>query len=468
MCRNINYSILILILPLLLFLGGCAGKTGQPGFASVRQSIADRIGSDLHWHAEPVPDEQAASEVERMLGNPLTADTAAQIALLNNRGIQALYHELEISHADVIQAGLLRNPIFDASVLFPLDGGNTEINLGIRLPLLEAFLVPARKRVGESRFGETETHVIARVMDLAHETRAAFFQAQAAQQHAALMEKRVLAVELAFDFARRLRQAGNITELELHKQRDHYEKARLELRRAESSRFGSRERLNRLMGLWGERIDWEIEGELPGIPAEELENGPDRIDLESRVVEASLDLESARQRIVTAGHELGIQNATALVPKLELGAEAERNEDWVMGPTLSFPIPLFDQGQARRARGRAHLRRAQESYTALAIHVRSHAREAYEQYASARDIVHYYQHVILPLRERIVNETELQYHAMRVGPLEMLLAKEQEIAAGIEYVHAMKDYWIARARIEQMLSGRVPGDFNGMQPHARP
>ena len=38
--------------------------------------------------------------------------SAVQVALLNNRGLQATYAELGIAEADVVQAGRLRNPGF--------------------------------------------------------------------------------------------------------------------------------------------------------------------------------------------------------------------------------------------------------------------------------------------------------------------------------------------------------------------
>jgi outer membrane protein, heavy metal efflux system len=453
----------VLFLAVILILSGCAAaRRENTGFASVQEQVASRIGSDLHWHENLLADEQVAEVIARMLEEPLTADSAAQIALLNNRRIQEFYQELEISRADLIQAGLLRNPVFDSSVLFPLDGGNTEVNLGIRFRLVEVFMIPMRKRVSESRFIEAEKRVASRVMDMAYRTRIAFFQAQADMRRIELLQEKVFAGELAYDFARRLRDAGNITELALHEQRGHYEMTRIALRRAETAGFRSRERLNRLMGLWGDQVHWKIQEPMPEATAGELESEGDLSNLESRVIEASLELDAVRRQILTAGHELGIQNVTALFPRIELGLEAEKNDDWMMGPALSFPIPLFDQGQARLSRSEAHLRRQQEHFTALAVDLRSKAREARERFESSRDIVAYYQKVILPLRTRIVNETHLQYNAMRLGPADLLLAKDQEIQAGLEYVQALEDYWISRTRIVQLLSGGMPRNGDGM------
>ncbi len=450
----------LLALFLAVFAGGCAARMEQPGFESVQETVADRTAMNLHWHDDLIADEQTADAITEMLRQPLTSDTAAQIALLNNRRIQAVYRDLEISQADLIQAGLLSNPLFDASVLFPVNNGNTEINLGIRLQFLEIFMLPLRKRVGQSQFEETKARVSSRVMALAYATRIAFFQAEADNRRLKLQKQSLLTAELSDEFAQRLLDAGNITELQRHEERDRYEMSKLKLRRAETSAFKSRETLNRLMGLWGDEIHWEFDNQSPYPESFEWEDGTAQPDLTSRAIKASLDLEIIRHRIVTIGHRLGVDNITALIPTLELGVEAERNGDWALGPSLAIPIPLFDRGQARLARTRAELRRQQEHYTDLTVQLRSRVRENIEQLHSSGDIARYYRNVVLPLRTRIVNETQLQYHAMRVGPLALLLAKDREFEAEMEYISAVENYRVTRTRLEQLMSGVIPGHAN--------
>ncbi len=153
---------------------------------------------------------------------------------------------------------------------------------------------------------------------------------------------------------------------------------------------------------------------------------------------------------------LGIQNVTALVPELELGLEAERNGHWSLGPGLSLPLPVFNQGQTRLQSHEALLRKQQEEFTALAVEIRSMAREAHAEFESAQDIIFYYQQVMLPLRERISNETMLQYNAMQAGPLDLLSAKDQELKARVETIQALANYWNARTQIEQLLAGIMP------------
>jgi cobalt-zinc-cadmium efflux system outer membrane protein len=146
-----------------------------------------------------------------------------------------------------------------------------------------------------------------------------------------------------------------------------------------------------------------------------------------------------------------------LLPELHSGPKGERNEgSWDVGPTLEFPVPLFDQGQARIGRAVAELRRAQQEYYALAVRIRSTARAVQDRMEGAGDRALYYRDILLPLHERIVNEAQLQYNAMQLGPLQLLNAREQQIETAAAYVEALREYWLARTETEQILVGRLP------------
>jgi cobalt-zinc-cadmium efflux system outer membrane protein len=146
------------------------------------------------------------------------------------------------------------------------------------------------------------------------------------------------------------------------------------------------------------------------------------------------------------------------VPDLDVGVEAERegDETWKVGPTIALPIPLFDQGQARIGRAAAELPRAQQEYYALGVRIRATARAAEDRLAGARDRALYYRDILLPLRERIVNEGQLYYNAMQIGIFQLLRDREQQIETGVAYVEALREYWLARTDLSQIASGRLP------------
>src|SRR5438045_2734755 len=98
---------------------GCATVDPRAGFSDVQATVEARSGKRVVWNPGTDLDAHVAQEVRALLQEPLTADGAVQVALLNNRDLQALYAELGVAQADLVQAGLLKNPVFDGAARFP-------------------------------------------------------------------------------------------------------------------------------------------------------------------------------------------------------------------------------------------------------------------------------------------------------------------------------------------------------------
>jgi outer membrane protein, heavy metal efflux system len=443
---------------LLVLLSGCATFDQRAGFSDVSTTVEERSGKRVVWNLGTDLDAEAAEEVRKLLGSPLTADGAVQVALLNNRELQAMYAELGVAQADLVEAGLLANPVFDGAVLFPVAGGLVKAELSVAMSFLDIFYRPLRRRVAAARFEGAKLQVTGAVLDFAATVRTAFYRHQADEQRLELLETIVQALTVAFDVTERLYAAGNITDLDRARERALLEEEKLQLRAGEVAARESRAQLNTPMGLWGEQTAWQIERRLPELPAEPLPVE----ELERHALGRSLDLASARQRLIAGGEQLGVSRATLLIPESFLGVGAEREEgEWKVGPTLEIPIPLLNQGHGRLGRAAAELRRAEQDYYALGVRVRSTARLVKERVQGAEDRARYSRDIVLPLRERIVRETQLQYNAMQVGVFDLLRAREQQIEAALAYVDTLLDYWLARTDLEQLMSGRIPSGGGG-------
>ncbi len=436
-----------------IFISGCATMSLDAGFTDVSRVVEERGGGKVVWQGGSELDKEAGEKVGSLLSRELTVDSAVQVALLNNRELQALYSDLGVAQADLVQAGLLNNPIFDAAIKFPTGGGRTNLELSTIWNFLEIFYLPLRKRVAAAKFEEVKLRVSGAVLDFAAQVRSAFFIHQANEQLLELRQTILKALNASWDIARRLNEAGNITDLDLARNRALTEAGKLALRSAEIAVRQSREQLNDLMGLWGKATNWQTDGRLADVPAREIETG----ELENVALRKSLDLLHSRQRVVVAGEQLGFDKNTALLPELHAGPLGEREEDgWRVGPTLEFPIPIFDQGQARVGRAVAELRRIQQEYYALAVRIRSMTRAVRDRLEGSRDRALYYRDILLPLHQRIVEESQLHYNAMQLGPVQLLRAREQQIETTVGYVEALRDYWLAEADLGQILNGRLP------------
>ncbi len=437
-----------------LLMSGCSSIAINAGFDDVSATVEQRAAIEMFWNNGTELDKEAADKLGSLMKGKLTADEAVQIALLNNRDLQALYSELGVAQADLVQAGLLKNPIFNAAVLFPMSGGGRpDIELSAVMNFLDIFYLPLRKRVAASRFEEVKSRLAGSILEFTGRVRSAFYSYEADEQMLELRQTIVQALAASFEVARRLHSAGNISDLDSARERALLESGKLALRSAEVQVRQRREELNILMGFWGSQTDWQSQGRLPDVPNKPMQTE----DIEQLALKQSLDLVAARQRIEVAGGQLGFTRWTTLLPEINAGPSGERREgSWEVGPKLEFPLPLFDQGQAQIGRAAAELRRSQQDYYAVAVRVRATARAVRDRLEGARDRALYYRDILLPLHERIINETQLQYNAMQLGPLQLLRAREQQIETAVRYVETLREYWIARADLVQISSGRLP------------
>ena len=98
---------------LLLFAGPLFAQT------TTENAVRERTGADVLWQQDATTREQAATHVKKYLRGPLTVAGAVQVALLNNRHLQATFEDIGIARADVIEAVTLPNPAVDFEVQNP-------------------------------------------------------------------------------------------------------------------------------------------------------------------------------------------------------------------------------------------------------------------------------------------------------------------------------------------------------------
>jgi cobalt-zinc-cadmium efflux system outer membrane protein len=451
-------------------LAGCAMVPADAGFSDVRSLAEQRVGLQPRWIRSP-EDEKAAEQATReLLARPLDVDRAVQVALLNNRRLQAQYEELGVARANVLRAGLPRNPVLDATVQWSRGGGSRDLELGLTQDFLSLLFLPLKHGLAQTEFEATRLGVSAALIETAAEVRAAFIEAQAAEQLVELMRQVVTAVRIETDASRRLFQAGNITELAYLNSRALHEEMQLAFVRAEVDAATARENVNRLLGLWAGDTQWTMDARLPDLPAD----AADYARAEQQAVANNLDLAAARYRLAAMAKRHGVGYSEVFAP-LEVGITRTREEDRVArGLSVEVAIPLFDFGQGTTALAQALVRQAGNEYTAQAIEVRSAARVAAQTLATAQASARHVHDVLMPLRTRVLEQTQLQYNAMQVGIFQLLQAKREQVEAGRRYIESLRDYWLARTALSQALAGRAASlrrtqpEVSGVRPGELP
>jgi cobalt-zinc-cadmium efflux system outer membrane protein len=450
------------IIFLVLLIAGCAQVPKEAGFNDVKDLVGQRVDYNIHWNQQTGADLEVEKTIAELLKEELTPEASVQIALLNNPNLQALYEDLGVTQADVVEAGLLENPVIFGQARFPSKSEeSTNYEFGIAQNFLNILMQPARKKLSAIRFEQVKLQVADEVIRMVAEVRKSYFSALGARQIRDLRDEITLAAWSSFELAQRLHSAGNISELQLTTENAHFEQSRLELARSETALLDAREQLTRLMGLWGEQTDWRLPAQLPDVPSDEfaLEQ------LESTAIENRLDLAAERKAVEALAQALGITIDWRWVGHVEVGISTERETDrtWVTGPSLAIELPIFNQRQADIARLEAQLRRSQKRLTAQAIEIRSEVRSLRNRLIMQRNIIDHYRRTVLPLREQIVDLTLKNYNYMLTGAFELLMAKKQEFDAYQTYLEAIRDYWIIRADMQRSLGGRLPGHMQSRQ-----
>ena len=433
---------------------GCATLRPGAAFSDVERLVGTRTPPSIHWNQGTPADHEVEQRIVTLLQTELMPGTAVQIALFNNRSLQATFARLGIAQADLVQAGLLPNPVVHFAWRFAASGPGPSAEANLLLDFIQALQIPLRKRVAEAALEQAKLEVAQAVIDLAAEVKAAYYTLQGAEQMLELRETVTRATQYSAEIAGRQREAGAIRKLDLTNERALYEQAKLDLARAEVEVLTDREHLNTLLGLWGPQTSWKIARRLPEPPHEEL---PAR-GLESLAVRQRLDLAAARQDAERRAQTLGLRRVEALIPTGITGPEAEKEPEgeWTVGPAIEFPLPIFDQGQARVGAAAAGVQESLERYRALAVEVRSQVRKAWTRMESARLRAEHYPKVLLPLRREIIRETQREYNAMLAGVYQLLQAKRDEIEAGRAYVETLTEYWVARAELARAVGGDLP------------
>src|SRR6266496_3278789 len=255
-------------------LAGCAHVDPNPAFQQLANTVHLRTGKRVQWNRGSAEDAEAQAAVASLLSRPLSAGSAVQIALLNNHNLQATYEELGIAQADLVEAGLLKNPVFYFERRLP--GQAAEIDLVQEV--IDILLLPLRKRIAAAQFEAAKLRVGHEILTTAGEVRAVFFEQQGDQQLVDLRKTVADATERSAETALKMHEAGNLRDLDLASEQATHAQAKIDLAKAQASAVASRERLNKLMGAFGAQTNWTVASRLSELPGNEVSTA----QLESR------------------------------------------------------------------------------------------------------------------------------------------------------------------------------------------
>jgi cobalt-zinc-cadmium efflux system outer membrane protein len=441
---------------MVLVVTGCAST-----------NIDDDIKRVSEYAHFDLPKEVATSEVDpetnddvrELLKNPLDADTVVRVTLLNNRELRGSLRDLGIERGQLVQAGLVPNPVFQFDLRkstrkdLPL-----QKDYYVEYEVTKAVLTPKRAGVAESELDAARYRVAGDVVAKAFEARAAFYALVAAEQRFAIAQKNLDTLAAARDASVAMADAGNIPGVDLANQIAAFESARARTGELELELLERREEMQTMLGLAGADTSWTAIATFaalpddPGVPA----------DIEKQTIVASLDLAQTKKRLEAIGKRTGLSRTEGWLPNIVVDGHFEQDfQYWERGGGASIRLPIFDHNQGLTAAYQAELDGLLERYHGLAIALRSAARRARNHVISAHTRARQYELTISPARDKVFEQTLLQYNAMQVGVFQLLQARTQQLDTELARVETVREFWTAKAAMDALLAGHAEGLHGG-------
>ncbi len=434
-----------------IIFSGCSTLSQNEVFDSVNQMTTMRGAESLQWIKTPQEAARVDESVKMLLSQPLNEENTVRITLFNNRSLQQTYGEIGISQSELVEAGLMRNPLLGYSV--GRSSGVTTSTLSVEVAFLDLLWIPMRRELGGLALEETKAHVGDTVLRTVRDAKKSYIDARVAEEQADLYRSILKSHEASLQLAVRQYTAGNLSKRNMLKIQDSYERARMESIKLARQNATAREALNKMLGLYGEQTHYLLSTQ----PLKLLSPITSEMDLEKAAISKRLDMAAAMRRVDYAAKQLGYSENTRLLSDVDLSVESEKTTDEKRFNTfgVKIPIPIFDFVPGRVSKAQALYNQSVHRLYETAVNIRSEVREGYAHARYAYDIAHEYDEVIVKTNQQILEETQLFYNGMLDGIYELLEDQRRAGAAKMESLNAVGEYQKAQADLEYTIGGKL-------------
>lgn len=450
------------VMALPMFASACvsvdrAFQDPLTGFQTVSARTTSATGKQAVWVQSSAEAREIGKRVSGLVrGKTISPDVAVQVALLNNKGLQAAYTDVGMSSAEVWQQSLLVNPRVSIGVI----GINAQrtIETAVVSNILALATQKRRVAVADARFRQAQLRAAEATLRLAADTRRAWIEAASAWERVAYLNRAQAAADAASALAKKLGETGAFTKTGQAREHVFYAELAGQTAEARMQARQAKEALTRLMGLWGGDLEYQVPNSLPGLP----KNSHARKDVEAQALRGRVDLEIAKLELEALALSYGLTDATRYVTDLDLmtGAEIEREKEGgetktkvVLNAELEFVIPVFDSGKARMRKAELAYFQAANVLAERAVNVRSEARSAYDAYRASFDIARHYRNNVVPLRTTIEDESLLTYNGMITNTFELLADTRAKVNSNMLSLNAKRAFWLADVNLGTAVHG---------------
>jgi outer membrane protein TolC len=390
--------------------------------------------------------------------NPLPEEAAIRVALLENRRLRAHFETLGIARGELVQAGLLRNPVVEAPLAFFSEG--TDFEGGLLHPIIDLFRRPLKEAAASYELQAARYAATIAILDLVFDVKRAYVQLSVARSDLELQKSIYQTIGGIAELQTILHEAGNTTSEIMARSALAAAQARLHLSERESAVIEVEEELTRLLGLYGKNASIQF----ASVPIADPATALDVDAIENRVVKSSLPLQKGRAQAEALSQRLALEGFTGAVPEVQVGGSVKRETDGTVGigPALEFELPIFDQGQGHVMVASARLNRMLLRNEDLAINLRSKARRLRDRLLMVSDRSQYYDAHVVPAAAKVTIRVLENYNAMQIGAMKVLEEKARELMVRRSALMMKREALNTRLTLVAMLAGldtEMPGSM---------
>lgn len=436
-------SVLVKCAPaaIVLLAAGCTAAPKPDYDAQVARATG--IGEPIRFEMRGGP-----ADVRDSLSPTLTLPEAVRQALAHDPSVQAAIARVRAATADAQQARLLPNPVLNVAFRFPEDSGKPIIDAGLTADLLSVLQQPRRASAADARLRAASSEVLTAVLDLLSNVQEHYAAIQSLDAQMGVLDERGKLIGRLLDLARARLDKGEGTQFDVTSLQAQQVELETEVAERQLEQRDERLQLARLIGRPSGDARWQVsKWQMPGRVAAARET-----EWIAAAVRHRPEAQARRWELAALGDELALARL-APFEGTEVGVDSERDANWTVGPAASVPLPLFDWGQARRAKATAQVIEARHNLTQTLRQVVEDVRRAYASFASTDATLAKVQSQLIPLQERRRQQAEAAYLAGQTDITGLLVAEQDLQATRTKLVELQRKTSEASIRLERAVGG---------------
>ena len=445
--HHVSRGVATATLALVALAGGCASLDPKADIDRAAHTVNDRSGVAPGWDG---PWDVSLSTWDGR--SHLTVELALGMALRNNRDIRSKVELIAASRADLVQAGLLPNPVVGLTLRFPFDpvSGGTFVGAQVVQSFAALWLRGGKIRAADARLNQTVLDVSDQALALVAQVKASHTRIAFGQRAVGLAEQNLATIQKSIESLDARVRGGEGTTLDVNRARQQLAKAEAERVVVMRELAKERRRMLELIGFAAENADWAVDEGA-------LESATQTLDEATVIALAGsqrLDVAAARSVALAQSADLSVEQRSHL-RDLGLGADFERSEsgDKSIGPVVELAIPIFDTNEAQIAKAGSIARAAFASYEAASQRAVREARVAWIELDSASRLVEQYRSTVLALAERNLTLAEASLKSGQADVTVLLEAQREVTDARARLNDLEQAAALARIELEYAVGG---------------